>query len=94
MKSAYELAMERLEKSKPTIALTGDQKRELAEIDASCKAKVAEKELLLRGEIEKARDNGDFEEMEKVEKQLVMETARLREDCEARKEKLRAGFAK
>ena len=44
--------------------------------------------------IEKARDNGDFEEMEKVEKQLVMETARLREDCEARKEKLRAGFAK
>lgn len=94
MKSAYELAMERLEKNKPTIALTDEQKRELAEIDANCKAKVAEKELLLRGEMEKARDNGDFEEMEKIEKQLVRETARLREDCEARKEKLRAGFAK
>ena len=31
MKSAYELAMERLEKSKPTMALSDEQKRELAE---------------------------------------------------------------
>jgi hypothetical protein len=94
MKSAYELAMERLEKNKPTLALTDDQKRELAEVESSCKAKVAEKELLLRGEMEKARDKGDFEEVEKLEKQLVAETSRLRGDCEQKKEKLRAGFGK
>jgi hypothetical protein len=86
--------MERLEKNKPTIALTDDQKRELAEVESTYRAKVAEKELLLRGEIEKARDKGEFEEVEKLERQLSVETARLREACEGKKEKMRAGFAK
>ena len=31
MKSAYELAMERLEKSSPSLSLTEDQKKEIAE---------------------------------------------------------------
>ncbi len=34
MKSAYELAMERLEKGAPTIKLTDDQKAQIAEIDS------------------------------------------------------------
>jgi hypothetical protein len=93
MKSAYELAMERLQKKAPTVVLTEKQKRELADIDSTHKAKVAEKELFLRGEIEKAQDAGKFEEVEKLEKQLSSEIVRLREDCETKKEKLRAGFS-
>ena len=93
MKSAYELAMERLEKNKPTIALTDEQKRELAAVESTYKAKLAEKELLLRGEIQKAQAAGNFEEVEKLEKQLSSEICRLQEDCETKKEKLRASFA-
>jgi hypothetical protein len=93
MKSAYELAMERLRKNAPSVALTDEQKRELAEVDSHCKAKVAEKELLLRNEIEKAQTAGNLEEVEKLEKQLAAEIRRLREDCEAKKQKLRAGFS-
>ena len=94
MKSAYELAMERLQKSAPTVALTDEQKKELAEVDSTHKAKLAEKELFLRDEIRKAQATGNFEEVEKLEKQLASEIARLREDCEAKKEKLRASFVK
>ena len=92
MKSAYELAMERLEKNQPSIALTEEQKKELAEVDSTYKAKKAEKELLLRGEIEKAQSADNFDEVEKLEKQLASEIRRLQEDCEAKKEKLRASF--
>jgi len=93
MKSAYELAMERLQKSAPSLALTDEQKKELAEIDSSYKAKIAEKELLLRDEIRKARAAANVEEVDKLEKQLASEIARLRDACEAKKEKLRASFS-
>src|SRR4051812_44072077 len=66
MKSAYELAMERLEKQSPTAKLTDAQKTELAEIDSTFKARIAERELLLRGEIEKALSAGQLDEMEKI----------------------------
>ena len=94
MKSAYELAMERLQKNAPSLALTDEQKKELAEIDSTYKAKIAEKELFLRDEIRKAQIAGNFEEVEKLEKQLASEIARLRDDCEVKKGKLRASFAK
>ena len=93
MKSAYELAMERLEKASPSISLTEDQKREIAEIDSAHRAKIAEKELFLRDQIRKAQSAGNVEEVEALEKQLTSEIRRLREDCEAKKEKLRASFA-
>ncbi len=94
MKSAYELAMERLAKASPTLVLTDEQKTQLAEIDSTYKAKIAEKELFLKDQIQKAEDAGNFEEIEKLEKQLTSEIARLRQDCEAKKEKLRANFSK
>jgi Spy/CpxP family protein refolding chaperone len=86
--------MERLEKNQPSIALTAEQKAQLADIDSTYKAKIAEKELLLGDEMRKAQAAGNFDELEKLEKQLASEIARLREDCEAKKEKLRASFAK
>ena len=91
MKSAYELAMERLEKSAPSVALTNEQKEQIAEIDSSYRAKIAEKELFLTDEIRKAKS---LEEAESLKKQLSSEVRRLQEDCEEKKEKLRAGFAK
>lgn len=92
MKSAYELAMERLEKSAPTVQLTDEQKRQIAEIDSTYRARIAEKELFLRGEMERERADGKAAEVEAIEQQLAREIRRLQEDCEAKKAKLRAGL--
>lgn len=94
MKSAYEIAMERLAKDQPIVTLTDDQKKQLAEIDSQFKARMAEKELFLKGEIAKAQLAGKFDEIESLQKQLTSELKRLQEDCETKKEKLRASFAK
>lgn len=92
MKSAYELAMERLEKSKPSVSLTPEQKEQIAEIDSSYRAKIAEKELFLKDQIRTARADGKFDEAESLEKQLSVDIRRLQEDCEEKKEKLRKSF--
>jgi Spy/CpxP family protein refolding chaperone len=92
MKSAYELAMERLQKAAPAVKLTEDQKAQLAEIDSQFRAKIAEKELFLKGEIGKAIGAGKFDEVEKLQQQLATQTRRLEEDRESKKEKLRASF--
>lgn len=90
MKSAYELAMERLEQQSPTAKLSETQKREIAEIEPAFKAKIAERELFLREQIAKAQAAGKFDEVAQIEKQLGVELRRLQEDCEAKKEKARA----
>lgn len=92
MKSAYELAMERLQKNAPTVVLTDAQKQQIAEIDSTYKAKIAEKEVFLKGEIQKAQLAGSPEEAESLQKQLSLEIRRLQEDCETKKEKLRSTF--
>ena len=94
MKSAYELAMERLEKTQPSIALSEAQKKQLADVDSTYRAKIAERELVLRDEIRKAQTTGNLDDVEKLEKRLTSEIARLQEDCEAKKEKLRTSFVK
>jgi hypothetical protein len=94
MKSAYELAMERLEKSSPSVSLTEEQKKEIAEVDSVYRAKIAEKELFLKDQIRKAQVADKFDEAESLEKQLSSEIGRLQKDCEAKKEKLRTSFNK
>ncbi len=86
--------MERLEKSAPTVTLSDAQKAEIAEIDSTFKARIAEKELFLQPKIREARQTGKFDEAETLENQLVIETRRLHEDCEEKKAKLRDSFAK
>ncbi|HZC58806.1 MAG TPA: hypothetical protein VE154_02360 [Chthoniobacterales bacterium] len=93
MKSAYELAMERLEKQAPSVKLTDDQRSQLAEIDSLYKSRMAEKELLLAGEIRREQAAGKFSEVEKLQKQLASELRRLSEECEAKKEKVRQSTA-
>ncbi len=93
MKSAYELAMERLQKSAPTMNLSEEQKAQLAEIDSQFRAKIAEKEVFLNDQIAKALGAGKFEDVQQLQKQLTTETRRLRDDCEEKKEKARKSFA-
>lgn len=87
MKSAYELAMSRLEKQSPTRPLTEEQKREIAEIDSEITARIAEKKVFLEGEIRKAA--GDPAAQDELRRQLASEIARLEEKREQRKEKAR-----
>ena len=94
MKSAYELAMERLQKTSPSLSLTEEQKKQLAEIDSKYRAKMAEKELFLRDQIRKAQTEGKADDIDSLEKQLASDVRRLEEECEAAKEKLRSSFGK
>lgn len=89
MKTAYELAMERLSKSSPTTKLTEQQKKEIAELESIYKAKVADREIFVKGEIAKAVDKGDGEAIEQLEKQLVSDRKTLQAELEEKKEKVR-----
>ena len=91
MKSAYELAMERLEKKSPSIKLTDDQKKQIAELDSIYASKIAQRELFIKGELEKAREKGDFEAYQSLEKQLTADRNNLRADLEEKKTKVREG---
>ena len=95
MKSAYELAMERLRLSDPdaTAPLTPEQKARLAEIDRVYQGKTAEREIFLKKQLDDLLAAGNWEEAEKVEKQLASEKARLAEEKEAEKEKVRQARA-
>ena len=86
MKSAYELAMSRLEKNAPSVALTPRQKAAIAEVDSEINARLAEKKLFLEGEMAKA----DPAEKDEIRRQLASEIQRLEEKREREKEKIRA----
>jgi len=90
MKSAYELAMERLQKQSPDRKLTAAQKAAIAEIDTTAKAKVAEQELFLRDKVTAAAAEGKYEEAEQLEQQLAREIRRINADAEEKKEKIRS----
>ena len=89
MKSAYELAMQRLEKKSPTVTLTEKQKGEIAEIEVTFKAKIAEREVFLQDQIAKAQFEGKAGEVLELEDQLQREVRRIQQDCEEKKAKVR-----
>jgi hypothetical protein len=81
--------MERLQKASPSVRLTDAQRAEIAEIDSLYKAKIAEKELLLKDQLQKESLAGNLAEVERLQQQLSSEVRRLSEECEAKKEKIR-----
>jgi hypothetical protein len=85
MKSAYELAMSRLEKTTPAVSLSDAQKSRLAEVDREIDAKIAEKKIFLEDQLAKA----DFHEQDEIRRQLASELARLEEKREREKNKIR-----
>lgn len=91
MKSSYELAMERLNKTAPAAKLSAAQKKELAELDSRFAAKIAEREIALKGEIASA---GDVEKEESLRNQLVFERKKLLAELEDKKERVRSGANK
>lgn len=89
MKTAYELAMERLGKTAPTIKLTAQQKQRLAELDSQYAAKTAEREISLKDEMAKISAAGDIEKVETLQQQLVNERKKLQTELEEKKERIR-----
>jgi hypothetical protein len=91
MKSAYELAMERLSKSDTGSrkAVTPEQRSRLAEIDRVYKGRIAEREIFLRQQLDQALSGHDADEVEKIRKQMASEKARLEEERESEKDAVR-----
>ena len=89
MKSSYELAMERLNKTAPATKLTARQKIQLADLDSRYAAKIAEREIALNGDIAKAVEDHEAEEF--LREQLVDERKKLQADLEEKKERVRGG---
>jgi len=94
MKTAYELAMERLNKSAPVTKITAAQKQQLAELDSKYAAKVAEREIALQDEIARVAASGDYEKMEQLQQQLVNERKAIQTELEKKKDRIRADAAK
>src|SRR5258706_6754052 len=82
MKSAYELAMERLEKKAPTKKLTDKQKASIAEINSLYGSRIAERETFLQGEIVKEKMKGDLAAVAQIQDQLAREVRRLHVELE------------
>jgi len=89
MKSAYELAMERLSKAAPTVKLSGAQKKEIAELESQCAAKIAAREITLKGEMAAVAD--DVEKENALRDQLQLERRKLQAELEEKKERVRQG---
>ncbi len=91
MKSAYELAMERLQKDAPSVPLNAEQRAQIAEIDSLYTAKIAETDLLLKSEIAQEQAKGKFDQVEQLQKQLASELRRLNQERRRREKKLPPG---
>jgi hypothetical protein len=89
MKSAYELAMERLNKASPAVKLTNAQKKQLADLDSNYAARIAGREIALKDEITKAAESGEFEKGEQLEQRLLNERKKLQAELAEKKEALR-----
>ena len=94
MKTAYELAMERLNKASPAVRLTAAQKKQLAELDSKYAAKIAEREISLHAEITQANAAGDAEKAAQLQQQLTHERKSLQAELEEKKEKVRTTAGK
>ncbi len=93
MKSAYELAMERLAKSEPAARpLSSAQKARLAEIDLVYKGRWAEREVFLKGQLDRALAAGDADAAEQVRVQLAREKLRLEDERDDEKERVRRAY--
>jgi uncharacterized protein YecT (DUF1311 family) len=84
VKSAYELAMERLEKaSGPSKKLTDAQRAEIADIDSVYDARVAETKLEYDGKMGSAQSPAD---METLRAELAARLSELDKEREEKKE--------
>jgi ABC-type Na+ efflux pump permease subunit len=88
MKSAYELAMERL--GGASQEYTSEQKTRLAEVDSIYDAKVAQAKI--NAQTRRAGVAGDREALEQIAQDMTVELASLEERRERDKARLREEF--
>ncbi|MDP7011222.1 MAG: hypothetical protein QF685_07575 [Verrucomicrobiota bacterium] len=91
VKSAYELAMEKLQKESPDSELSEEQKAEIAELDNLYQSKLAEREVFLGGKIEEAKLAGDLEAHQQLERELTSDRKTIAAELEEKKEAVRNG---
>ncbi len=91
MKSSYELAMERLQKSDPNAitSLSDEKKKQLAEVDSIYTSKLAEREIFLAGKLTEARASRDGVAVDQIREQISSERTRLEEEREEKKNAIR-----
>lgn len=90
MKSAYELAMERLRKQEgEVVPLTDEQKAALREVESETKAKIAQIEISSDAAIAAAKAAGKFDEVQALQQQRVDDLRRARERGDREKEEIR-----
>lgn len=96
MKSAYELAMERLNQSDPqaSLQLSEAQKEELADLDNKYKARLAEKRISFQKKIADAKAARNYPAATQAQKEMQIEIERIQSDCEAAKNRVRSGKQK
>ena len=89
MKTAYELAMERLhrkdaESGETGTRLTEKQKKEITSIRAFYKARMAEREILHHADLVKVRASHEPEAIRKVEEDYQTDRRRIEDEMESK----------
>ena len=92
MKSSYELAMERLNKTAPAVKLSAAQKAEIAELESSYAAKIAGREIAMQAEIAKVA--GDAEKADELSQQLALDRKKLQAELDEKKQRVRQSGGK
>ena len=90
MKSAYELAMERLSRQAPAQKLSTAQKERIAELDSVYQAKIAQKDLAMQADVARFVASGDAEKAAEARATFASERQTLEAEREARKERIRS----
>jgi|TARA_B100000315_G_scaffold168683_1_gene157249 tRNA uridine 5-carbamoylmethylation protein Kti12 len=98
IKSALDISMKKAEKmtgesGEKNASLTGDQKKEIAEIRKLYNAKLAEREIMLQSKIEKAKiRNPDdaLSQIEELKKEFIKEKKALFDERDKKIEEIRS----
>lgn len=92
IKSAFDLAMERLEKRDgKSVPLSAQQKAAIADAESKAKAKTAEIEIMFQQKRRAAQALGDPSQIEEVERQRRSEIEKILRQAEGEKERIRCG---
>ncbi len=87
--------MERLSKADPgsSKSLTPEKRAKLADVDRVFLGRIAEREIFLKQRLEQALSGTDADEVDKIRKQIASERARLEEERESEKDRIRGANA-
>jgi hypothetical protein len=92
IKSALELAMERMDRKGGSVPVfSAEQKEALSQVDRELQAKIAEEEILMGQQAAEARAQGDVDGAALLEERKAGEIGRLRRRAEKKKKDIREG---